>query len=81
MARPQLRVYLGSDDSREPEDLFRQPDECPGVTVELGDVLPLLADAVHTRRAWIEDFAHDSVTLSADLYELLMAYQDIRRAG
>ena len=81
MAHPQLRVYLGPADSREPEIAATHESVRTDVTVTLGDVLPLLADAVQTRRAWLQDFQNDPVTLSADLYEVLMAYQDLRQTA
>lgn len=45
------------------------------VTVPLGEVLPLLADAVNSRRTWLRDFSNDEITISADLYEVILAYQ------
>jgi hypothetical protein len=45
------------------------------VTVSLGEVLPLLADAVNSRRTWLKDFSADDITISADLYEVILAYQ------
>jgi hypothetical protein len=38
-----------------------------------------LAEAVRSQRTWLADFANDEVTISADLYEVLMAYQHFRR--
>ncbi len=81
MARPQLRVHLGSDCSHDLSSSFDEPTKCPDVTVTLADVLPLLADAVQMRRAWVQDFMQDQITLSADLYGVLMAYQDLRKTG
>jgi hypothetical protein len=43
------------------------------------EVLPLLADAVQSERTWLRDFAEDEVTISTDLYEVLLAYQHYRR--
>ena len=48
------------------------------MTVPLMDVLPLLADAVQSERTWLRDFADDEVTISTDLYEVLLAYQHYR---
>ena len=48
------------------------------MTVELGEVLPLLADAVASHRTWLSDFEDDEITISADLYEVLLAYQYYR---
>jgi hypothetical protein len=49
------------------------------VTVALSEVLPLLADAVNSHRTWLSDFDDDEITVSADLYEVLLAYQYYRR--
>lgn len=81
MAHPQLRVYLGPTDSCQPEVASSDEPVRNPVTVTLGDILPLLADAVQMRRAWLRDFEHDNLTLSADLYQVLMAYQDLRRTA
>jgi hypothetical protein len=42
------------------------------------DVLPLLADAVSSQRTWLTDFSDDEITISADMYEVLLAYQYFR---
>ena len=78
MARSQLRVYYGpqSDlsaavaDSNPPKD---------AVTMPLSEVLPLLADAVRNERTWLGDFDDDPITISTDLYEVILAYQHYRR--
>jgi hypothetical protein len=36
-------------------------------------------DAVHSGRTWLSDFEDDEVTLSTDLYEVILAYQHFRR--
>jgi hypothetical protein len=42
-------------------------------------VLPLLADALASRRTWLRDFEEDEITISSDLYEVLLAYRHFRR--
>ena len=74
MARNRLRVYYGPE-----EELLEAPEPTNTVTVQLGDVLPLLADAMRQGRAWVDDFCDDEVTISSDLYEVLLAYQHFRR--
>ena len=76
MVRNRLRVYYGPDEvlAELPEGSAR-----PMVTVPLKDVLPLLVEAVRTRRPWLEDFSDDELTISSDLYEVLLAYQHFRR--
>ena len=49
------------------------------VTVPLGEILPLLADAVQSERTWLRDFEEDELTISMDLYEVILAYQHCRR--
>jgi hypothetical protein len=49
------------------------------INVPLGDILPMLADAVQSNRTWLRDFEDDEVTISMDLYELILAYQHYRR--
>lgn len=79
----QLRIYRGpSEDSRGQNTLedgpFCSPDHSR-VTVSVGEVLPLLADALASRRTWLRDFEADDITISADLYEVLLAYRHFRR--
>jgi hypothetical protein len=77
MPRSQLRVYYGpqSDvcaisEAKESKDT---------VSVSLGEVLPLLADAVRNERTWLRDFEEDPIRISTDLYEVILAYQHYRR--
>lgn len=77
MAMRQLRVYT------EPDRDFTAVEEAAdqGVRVTLGDILPLLADAVASNRTWLSDFADDELTISTDLHEVLQAYRHFRRPG
>lgn len=78
MARSHLRVYYGPPgevcatvaESKQTKDT---------VTVPLSEVLPLLADAVRNQRTWLGDFDDDPITISTDLYEVILAYQHYRR--
>ncbi len=76
MAQNRLRVYYG------PEEAAAAPATIPmrdSVRLTLGEVLPLLAEAARSQRAWVDDFADDEITISSDLYEVLLAYQHFRR--
>lgn len=77
MAYSRLRVYHGPED-HEAAGVATNTTARPCVTVPLSEVLSQLADAVATQRAWLEDFEDDEVTISADLYEVLMAYRYYR---
>ena len=75
-----LRIYHGpqSVDSTTTA-VTTEDDTYRAVTLSLGEVLPLLADAVQSERTWLQDFDSDQVTISMDLYEVLLAYQFYRR--
>jgi hypothetical protein len=87
MSASRLRVYYGPDEL----DSSRFGDsDCAGtatatlpmretISLPLGEVLPLLMDAVKNRRQWVGDFFDDQITISSDLYEVLLAYQHFRR--
>ena len=75
MARSNLKIYRGP---AEKEARSRSASNPATVTVNVGEVLPLLADAVASRRTWLSDFENDEITISADLYEVLLAYQYYR---
>ncbi|MCE9527014.1 MAG: hypothetical protein K8R36_13270 [Planctomycetales bacterium] len=77
MARNRLRVYYGPEDVLTTQGQESSPRQM--VNVPVGDVLPLLLEATRSRRAWLEDFADDEITISSDLYEVLLAYQHFRR--
>ena len=73
MGNERLRVYLGSGNAQ----TAKKPPET--VTVSLGEVFPLLADAVANQRAWLRDFEDDKIAIPMDLYELVLAYQHFHR--
>ena len=78
MARTHLRVYYGpqAEATASAPSSTHQHDV---VTVPLGEILPLLADAVRSERTWLRDFEDDEITISNDLYEVILAYQHYRR--
>lgn len=81
MGMRKLRVYTGPDLDTPNLQTFREAPRADTVTVTLGDVLPLLADAVSSNRTWLSDFADDEVTITADLHDVLQAYRHFRRPG
>jgi hypothetical protein len=73
-----LRIYRGPGE----DTLDVRPAHSVGptqITVGVGEVLPLLADALASQRTWLRDFEQDEITISTDLYEVLLAYRHIRR--
>ena len=70
--RPDLRIYVGSP---EPDTLdFRSPE----VTIKLSEFSQILADAIIWDRTWVCDFADEEIRISADLYEVLSVYAQMR---
>jgi len=74
-----LRIYHGPQHSQAGLDAAQTDATRPTVTVPLMEVLPLLADAVRSQRTWLRDFEDDEMTISTDLYEVILAYQHFRR--
>jgi hypothetical protein len=72
-AQRRFKVYYGPESETTTDGLHQAALQT--VTVPLTEVLPLLADAVNSRRTWLRDFANDDITISADLYEVILAYQ------
>jgi hypothetical protein len=78
MSATPLRIYYGPHEDGAGVGAAAK-DARQTVTVPLGEVLPLLADAVQSERTWLGDFEDDELTISMDLYEVILAYQHYRR--
>ena len=78
MAMRRLRVYTGPDLSQPNVGVLEQASENT-VRIPLGQVLPLLADAVASNRTWLTDFKDDEISISSDLHDVLLAYRHYRR--
>ena len=50
----------------------------PEVSMKLGELTRILADAIIWDRTWVADFAEDDVRISADLFEVLSNYSRMR---
>ncbi len=55
--RHRLRLYNGE------EQQTTAPTLEPPVTVKLGQISMILADAVHSRRSWLHDFDDDELQM------------------
>ncbi len=78
MERPRLRIYYGPGDAKE-VGLPKTEPKNERVTVRFGEVCHWLFEARQDGRAWFHDFADDEITISADLHDVFMAYQQFRR--
>jgi len=76
---PHLRVYCGPAEETNSVKVVQDKNVPATVTVPLGEVLPMLADAVRSDRTWLRDFQQEEITISMDLYEVILAYQYYRR--
>jgi hypothetical protein len=81
MAMRQLRVYLGPESDPVGRQMVAERPRAGTVRTTFGEILPLLADAVASRRAWLDDFVEDEIELSSDLHDVLQAYRNFRRPG
>jgi len=70
MMRHRLRLYTGEEEQNAVSE--------PKTTVKLGEIVGILAEAVRYDRVWLQDFEDDDVEISADLYEVLSAYWNLR---
>ena len=46
--------------------------------MKLGEFTKILADAIIWDRTWVTDFADEDIRVSADLYEILTMYSQMR---
>jgi hypothetical protein len=81
MAMRKLRVYTGPDADPAGVSLLESSLAVDSVKVTLGEILPILADAVASQRTWLSDFEADEITISSDLFDVLQAYRHFRRPG
>ncbi|MBS0265761.1 MAG: hypothetical protein JSS02_27770 [Planctomycetes bacterium] len=72
--RPHLKLFTGETESTA---TFAEPE----VSMTLGEISEILADAVRTKRAWLRDFEDDRIQVSADLYDVLSSYWNMRRGA
>lgn len=52
----------------------------PTINLTVAQIVPLLVDAFQTDRVWLNDFGDETVRVTPDLYEILLAYQQMRRS-
>lgn len=74
-----LRIYSGPPEDTGGTAVAEQAPAGETVTVPLNAIIPLLRDAVQSERTWLNDFEDDEITVSMDLYEVILTYQHYRR--
>lgn len=78
MIRPALRVYSGPQEDADTAVLSARRPRLRTVTVRTGEILATLVEAMQNQRGWVRDFDDDPITISADLYDVILAYQNLR---
>jgi len=69
-----LKLYTG-DETRDVQTSENK------VSITLGELCSILNDSTQSRRAWLRDFRGDEVQISADLYDVLSTYWNMRRGA
>lgn len=69
--RQRLRLFIEEDGLG---DELKQPE----VSMDLQEFSKILQDATLWDRAWLKDLADEQVRISADLYEVLTMYSQMR---
>ena len=79
MINDRFRIYYGPQDSVQSSVLDAQTTSRSTVSVPASEVFGMLVDAIESNRAWLRDFENEDITISTDLYEVMLAYQHVRR--
>lgn len=77
-----LKIYFGPNDRLQVnQQSVPSPASDPHVVVKLADILDPLSDAIDSDRTWLRDFREDQVTISQDLYDVLLAYRKLKKTA
>jgi hypothetical protein len=60
--------------ARNPKGMLMEED-VEQVSVQVKDIFPLIQKAIEHERAFLADFAQDTIRVPRDLFEVLVAYQ------
>lgn len=73
MATCHLRVFPYTD-----EQSCRDEGQEATVSIRLGELYPVLAQALRSNYAWLRDFEDDEVRVSSDFYQVVRAFAGVR---
>jgi hypothetical protein len=79
MINDRFRIYYGPQIDVSATVLESVEPRKSTVNVPASEVFRILSDALESNRAWLRDFEDDEITISTDLYEVILAYQHLRR--
>lgn len=83
MSNHSLKVFSSVDRRERELDRITGTAEPKTVAIPLQKIVPLLLEAQRNDCAWLDDFSDDIVRIDSDLYDVLLAYQQLqeRRAA
>lgn len=61
-----------------PQEVDAPRQQTPCVLVDLGELLPILAQAYRENYLWLQDFLDEQVAVSPDLYEVISSFRCYR---
>src|SRR6056297_1179989 len=82
MTKPSLNLVTApASDTRLERELDRLTGtaKAKSVSISVRTLIPLLIEAAENDRTWLQDFADDPVRIDADLYDVLLAYQQLQQ--
>lgn len=77
MTKARLSVHSDAAADSTDGDAAMQYHESATVKVNAGETLALMMHAARTQRTWLADFADDTIEVSRDMYEVLLAYKRV----
>lgn len=72
----QVSLPFHPSETSSPESGAETGSDRREVRVRLGEVFPLLTDAIASQRRWLDDFADEEIAISVDLHDVLEAYRN-----
>jgi hypothetical protein len=80
MEPPKLKLFTSeTPDPKSKGEAAGAAKTSPMMPVAVRDLVPLLVDAFQTDRTWLKDFGREQIQVSPDFYDVLLAYQQLRR--
>ncbi len=74
MSAPHFDAFGNANKHPTPTPRYTAQDR---VRVNAGETLAIMLHAARTNRTWLSDFADETLEVSRDMYEILLAFQRI----
>jgi hypothetical protein len=73
MATCRLRLFPHDEEEARPSD-----EQEATVSVRLGELYPILRQALKANYAWLKDFQDDEIRVTQDFYDVVRAFSGLR---